>query len=296
MRVSFIFICILSCAIAVQAQPGGHYEGILRSCGDNQPIDGARVWIVGQTDTFITVNGFYSLPLPDDSVFTIYFEADGYCDSNRTVDLGGPFENVCLLHPYFSCDVTSISAESWPGHSIEVPITLSNPAGECPLEFSITDTSVWLSASPSSGFIFEDDFWTITVLIDQSYYIPGQEYLSALFIEHQAENSPYVIPVTLVVSLNCEDTLVQPSSHRVTTFPNPFNPSTKISFTLPQQQMVELCVFDLSGRTVATMAHGILPAGDHHLTFDGTALPTGIYFARLVAGDVHHAQKLVLLK
>ncbi|MBU1984712.1 T9SS type A sorting domain-containing protein [bacterium] len=79
-------------------------------------------------------------------------------------------------------------------------------------------------------------------------------------------------------------------------YPNPFNSSTRIFFSLPRIEKVHLTVFDLSGRRVRVLVDDILPVGEHQVPFDGSALPSGIYFARLEAQGMSQTRKMVLLK
>lgn len=78
-------------------------------------------------------------------------------------------------------------------------------------------------------------------------------------------------------------------------YPNPFNPSTKISFTVPMRGFVELKVYDMLGREVATLAGENLPAGSYERVFDATGLASGVYFYRLSTTNFVHTKKLVLL-
>jgi len=78
--------------------------------------------------------------------------------------------------------------------------------------------------------------------------------------------------------------------------PNPFNPVTTIKFSLPEPGRVELLVFDLQGRRVATLADGELGAGDHQITWDASDQASGVYFYRLTAGDVRETRRMILLK
>jgi hypothetical protein len=59
---------------------------------------------------------------------------------------------------------------------------------------------------------------------------------------------------------------------------------------------VTLEIFDLLGRRVATLAKNVQPAGSYSIPFDGSFLPSGLYFYRLQAGDFVQTQKMVLLK
>jgi hypothetical protein len=79
-------------------------------------------------------------------------------------------------------------------------------------------------------------------------------------------------------------------------FPNPFNPSTTISFTLPDAGKVNLCVYDISGRLVSKLANGWRDAGVHEVTFNGLNLVSGVYVYRLQAGDYTASGKMVLIK
>jgi len=79
-------------------------------------------------------------------------------------------------------------------------------------------------------------------------------------------------------------------------YPNPFNASTTISFDLPRAGHVLLIIFDLTGRSVATLTDETMSAGSHHLNFNAAALPSGIYVYRLTTNGVSQSRKLALLK
>jgi hypothetical protein len=94
-----------------------------------------------------------------------------------------------------------------------------------------------------------------------------------------------------------EPVSVQPNSYRLDqNFPNPFNPTTTISFTIPKDEMVTLRVFDLTGREVTTLSYGRLAAGAHTMMFDGSKLASGVYFYRLESGSFNATRKMLLLK
>jgi len=78
--------------------------------------------------------------------------------------------------------------------------------------------------------------------------------------------------------------------------PNPFNPTTVLSYQLPVASHVNLRIYDMAGRLVVDLVNGWRDAGSQQITFDGSGLPSGIYFAKLEAGDYSQVQKLVLLK
>jgi uncharacterized delta-60 repeat protein len=78
--------------------------------------------------------------------------------------------------------------------------------------------------------------------------------------------------------------------------PNPFNPTTAISFELQAASQVRLTIYDTAGRLVTTLVNGWREAGTHEVTFDGSALASGMYFVRMQAGEYLAIQKIVLVK
>jgi hypothetical protein len=86
-------------------------------------------------------------------------------------------------------------------------------------------------------------------------------------------------------------------------YPNPFNPSTSIQYavsSLPTgqagRQFVSLKVYDVLGNEIATLVNEELPAGEYEVEFDGSKLPSGIYFYQLKAGNFIETKKMILLR
>ena len=79
-------------------------------------------------------------------------------------------------------------------------------------------------------------------------------------------------------------------------YPNPFNQSTQITFSLPTGADASLIVYDINGREVALIVDEWYPAGIHQAVFDGSELSSGIYFAKFIAGEFIQTRKLVLMK
>jgi len=79
-------------------------------------------------------------------------------------------------------------------------------------------------------------------------------------------------------------------------YPNPFNPTTIIRFQIKDSKTTTLKVFDLLGREVQTLVNEKLKPGEYEVTFNGSALPSGVYFYKLQAGDFTDTKKLVLIK
>jgi hypothetical protein len=88
-------------------------------------------------------------------------------------------------------------------------------------------------------------------------------------------------------------------------YPNPFNPTTLIRFNIPKSvssphvvggDLVQLKVYDITGREVQTLVNEFLQSGTHEVTFDGSGLTSGVYFYKLISGSFTETKKLTLLK
>lgn len=79
-------------------------------------------------------------------------------------------------------------------------------------------------------------------------------------------------------------------------FPNPFNPSTRIDYSLAQAGTMSLKVFDLLGRQVSTIDAGWKSAGEHTATFHSESLPSGVYYYTLQSNSINLTKSMVLLK
>jgi hypothetical protein len=79
-------------------------------------------------------------------------------------------------------------------------------------------------------------------------------------------------------------------------FPNPFNPSTFISFSLAENSNVTLEVFDAAGRKTSTLLNEYKSAGNYRMQFNASMLSSGIYFYKLTAGSFVSTKKMILVK
>ncbi len=84
-------------------------------------------------------------------------------------------------------------------------------------------------------------------------------------------------------------------------YPNPFNPSTKLKFDIPsdvrrETQDVRIIIYNSLGKEVSTLLNDKLSAGSYEVNFDGTNLPSGVYFYKLVIGNFADTKKMFLIK
>ena len=79
-------------------------------------------------------------------------------------------------------------------------------------------------------------------------------------------------------------------------YPNPFNPVTMLSFSVPSEMDVEIIVYDMMGRVVSALVNDIYEPGYHEVNWDASQQSSGIYFVKFQAGSYFTTQKLMLIK
>jgi hypothetical protein len=95
------------------------------------------------------------------------------------------------------------------------------------------------------------------------------------------KNTPSAVPAQYALAQN---------------YPNPFNPQTQIEYSLKDRAYTTLKVFDVLGREVVTLVNGVETPGTHQVTWDASALTSGVYFYRLTTPAFTETKKLLLLK
>jgi subtilisin family serine protease len=160
----------------------------------------------------------------------------------------------------------------------------------------------WATVTPSAGSIPAGGSADLTVNLDASGLSLGVHTGMVRILSNDLANPEVQVPLTMTVQdyisgvENQLPTLLALSQN----VPNPFNPSTKISFALPTRGLVDLRVFDVRGALVRTLATGELDAGMHDymwtgLSDEGVQVPSGVYFYRLrtAEGDITRSMTLV---
>jgi hypothetical protein len=80
-------------------------------------------------------------------------------------------------------------------------------------------------------------------------------------------------------------------------FPNPFNPETNITFSIPQRMFTSLKIYDLLGREKAVLVNSVIESGTHTIKFTpDKSFPSGVYVYRLLSGSFNSSKKLILIK
>jgi hypothetical protein len=110
-----------------------------------------------------------------------------------------------------------------------------------------------------------------------------------------------VVTVEPCTDVPLDNGILPPQFSLQQNYPDPFNPLTTISYTLPQRSYVTITVFNILDQKVRTLVDEIKPPGTHEIVWDGTdqsgkPVSSGMYFYKLQAGDYVETRKMVLLK
>ncbi len=109
----------------------------------------------------------------------------------------------------------------------------------------------------------------------------------------QLNQSPVFVETAMSTS---NENFEHPTSFNLNAYPNPFNPSTTISISIPASSFVNLSVYDLTGRHITTIIETNLTAGTHSFKFDATGLSSGVYFYQISTANYFETRKFTLLK
>jgi hypothetical protein len=130
-------------------------------------------------------------------------------------------------------------------------------------------------------------------------------------INSNSEDSILVIPSSSVIqvmyqgksnegdceSLSVSEDIVSPLIFALEQpYPNPFNPTTIISFSIPEYGLTTITAYDITGRQFEILTNKVLDVGNYTINWNATSYPSGIYLIRMESGDFRQTKKVVLVK
>lgn len=154
----------------------------------------------------------------------------------------------------------------------------------------ITDPSLpveiaWYDTYPADNGFTYDGCWGV-------YMFP-----SGKIVASDRESGLYVLKIDSSLVGNHNNNQFLPSKFSLSqNFPNPFNPATKIGYSLPKNVYVTIRIYNVQGKEIGVLVDKYETAGDHFVSYDASNLPSGIYFYTIKAGDYTETKKMALLK
>lgn len=156
-------------------------------------------------------------------------------------------------------------------------ISISSNSSALNIEWRIIDGATY-TISPSGSE-------NIVVLKDKGIASVDQANIESLALKLVSGNK-----------LSGEANISPSDFHLYPNYPNPFNPSTQISYSIPEECFVTLKVFDVMGRETAALINKVQSSGNYSVQFDAGDLSGGVYFYKLSAGKYSEFRKMILIK
>lgn len=166
----------------------------------------------------------------------------------------------------------------------DVFVARSTNGGATFSDFRVSETPF----TPSSGVFFGD---YINITAHRGIVRPIWTRLQSGSLSIWTAILDYPVPV-----ISTGFNIVPVSYSLYQNFPNPFNPSTMISFDIPKSDLVKLSIFDALGREISTLVNEQLQPGTYEVEWNAANYPSGVYFYKLTSGNYSKVNKMVLLK
>lgn len=141
--------------------------------------------------------------------------------------------------------------------------------------------ATWTTPHTQTGAVFQDIDLALVGNCPQGWAVGNGGAIAKMSTVVGISNVGGEVPTSFILSQN---------------FPNPFNPSTNISFSIPKSGLVTLKVYDMVGKEVATLVNESKPAGNYIVGFNASNLPSGAYFYRVEADGFVDTKKMLLIK
>ena len=274
------------------------------------------------TDVVISGEGFnyyglteFVLDPSEQQIFEIEFEIDaiGQYFGELTISSNDPdtpelviqLSAECVLPPVIQCDPLSIETILTSNQIYEDALVISN-IGESDLicELVITDSSQyagWLEMDQDSCLIQPSGSNEIIITFDPDGLETGQYFAEIVIYHNDPAQDELIIPITMTLNYtNADDDLITATMKLIGNYPNPFNPSTTISFELNTENTedTELVIYNLKGQKVKEFSN---LRNETSVTWNGVDdnnrfVASGIYFYKLKSGAFEQTKKMILMK
>lgn len=252
---------------------------------DTEPSVGAPVPTFASSDVisifsnaYTNLNGTNLNPVWGQATQTSEYEVEG---NNTLRMLGLNYQGIELGSNVDVSSMIYLHLDYWTANSTALQVFIISPG---PVETPYTlpvPTEGWGSVDiPLSEFSPVD----LTKVFQFKFVGTGDVFVDNLLF-HKSAN----------VSIENEETIPNNFSLEQN-FPNPFNPSTQIRYSVEKPAMVTLEVYNMMGQKLATLVNGFKASGTHSITFNASSLASGMYMYRLTSGSTSLTKSMMLIK
>lgn len=161
----------------------------------------------------------------------------------------------------------------------------------------LAPNSSWIDYNPRSDTLIAAETIDISIFIETADLDTG-DYGIQIEFEHNAGEGFTYIPLELIITTSSVETnSTVPTEYSLTqNFPNPFNPSTSIFYTVKKPGLTSISIFDITGRKVTDLVNQHMNTGNYRITYDAADLPAGLYLYQMKSGNFTAVKKMLLVK
>lgn len=235
------------------------------------PVPGSFNWTI---PGIRTDSALFRIRSAEDS--TVIDESDTVFSIRRAPEL-------LLVSPnggeiFFQNDPVSISWSSFFSDSLDI-------------SFSSDGGSSWILVARGHPSDSSKYFWNLPVLVAETCLFRINDSRWTDFFDE----SDSVFTVTTPVNILADKNL--PLSYKLgNVYPNPFNPTAKFAFELPEDSRVTIRMYDILGSVVRTVVDDFFSAGSYNYRIDGSGLSSGVFFIRMKSGNFEQSLKMIISK
>jgi len=264
--------------------------------------------IVSDPEVFFTVPSAGVIGPEESMNVTVYFLPTvlGYYAGSVTAYSNDADDSVFVIPVYgeglvspMQFSVAAISDTMAPNDLHIHSLALTN-SGNFTLDYSISHDVPWITLSHSEGQLDVGSEDSVSVSINTLFMGYGDYEGTLVFTTNVGE---FILPVHLVITiLGIDDDTVIPSIFSVSeNYPNPFNPRTEFTVSIPERSHVVVNIYDILGRQVALLAEGDYTAGRYRMEWAGktdvnAVAPSGVYLLIVQAGNDMITHKMIMMK
>ncbi|HEY9165687.1 MAG TPA: T9SS type A sorting domain-containing protein [Candidatus Kryptonia bacterium] len=262
----------------------------------------------GTSGWFNTVTGSFLYTLTYDQQGNILTMLDQYWTSGQWTDLSlDTYTYDAVGHMLTDSEAVLMGGTQWTPRAKYVQTWDSN-GNLLTWTFEPWGNSQWTNYerdtlgydSDGNQILYLHQSWTgsswLTSVGSGAYDYSEVLNINGYYFQYHGDKVTYSYSLTTVTAASSKSDKVPIEFYLSQNYPNPFNPTTTISYNLQKAGHVTLKVYDVLGREVATLFDGFKTAGSHTTSFDASALASGVYFYRIVAGQFVSTKKMLLMK
>jgi hypothetical protein len=162
---------------------------------------------------------------------------------------------------------------------------------------ALSNPHIFPSYDPYSTILYSAEESDVeTVIINGKLVMENRQLITVDKEKAIRDVDEWVKKLLTSSSKEAKDNPIEKTFQLCQNFPNPFNPTTTISYSIPELSNVTIKVYDVLGGEVAALVNEEKPEGNYEIDFTGHNLSSGIYFYTLRAGSYIESKKMILIK